>query len=199
MAEDFYSFEKVLRELHLQEEDLKKLVSEGEIRAFRDDDKMKFKAEDIERFKSASGDDLPTLDTPSGELTEELFGDDDAGGDDVGMVTQQISDSSFLEDELTDLDEPDVMELVDEPSPKGGRSGGSRRKTAAAATGRSARRRGEAEDAEGSEGVLMQVVLVLGAVILLFGIIVALNAAEVQATGMTEGLKNFVADAFMNK
>ncbi|MFH0944102.1 MAG: hypothetical protein V2A76_02795 [Planctomycetota bacterium] len=197
MAEDFYSFEKVLRELHLQEEDLKKLVSEGEIRAFRDDDKMKFKAEDIERFKSASGDDLPTLDTPSGELTEELFGDDDAVGGDVGMVTQQISDSSFLEDELTDLDEPGEIELVDEPAPKGGRAGGGRRRAAGPAVGRSARRRGEADGDAGSEGVLMQVVMVLGAVVLLYACIVALNAAEVQSTGMTEGLMKFVADAFM--
>ena len=34
MSKDFYSFEKVLRELQMQEEELKKLVSEGEIRAF---------------------------------------------------------------------------------------------------------------------------------------------------------------------
>jgi hypothetical protein len=198
VAEDFYSFEKVLRELHLQEEDLKKLVSEGEIRAFRDDDKMKFKAEDIERFKSAGGDDLPTLDTPSGELTEELFGDDEGGGDDVGMVTQQISDSAFLEEELTDLEEPGEMELVSEPGPAS-KTGTGRRRPAAATAVRSVRRRGEADAGAGTEGTGMQVLLVLGAIILLYAMIVAFNAAEVQSTPMSKGLMSFVDDTFMKK
>ena len=195
MAEDFYSFEKVLRELHLQEEDLKKLVSEGEIRAFRDDDKMKFKKEDIERFRQAADGDLPTIEAPSGELTEELFGDDDGGGDDIGMVTQQIDDSSFLED---DGGEIEPIEL--ESAPEGGGSKGGRRKRAggasrAAASGQ--RRRGEAEAEVASEGTGMQVLLVLASIVLLYGIIVAFNAAEVQSTGMTKGFADFVRNNFM--
>ena len=39
-SEDFLSFEKALRELQLRSEELKKLVSEGEIRAYRDGDSM---------------------------------------------------------------------------------------------------------------------------------------------------------------
>lgn len=191
MAEDFYSFEKVLRELHLQEEELKKLVSEGEIRAFRDDDKMKFKKEDIERFKAAGGD-LPTIETPSGELTEELFGDDDGGSDDVGMVTQQIDDSSFLEE---DVGEIEPIELESAPEPAAGRA---RRAKAAPArpVATQTRRRVEAEEVA-TEGTGMQVVLVLGAIVLLYGIIVAFNAAEVQSTGLTSGFASFVKDNFL--
>ncbi len=193
MAEDFYSFEKVLRELHLQEEELKKLVSEGEIRAFRDDDKMKFKKEDIERFKRSPGD-LPTIEAPSGELTDELFGDDDGGGDDVGMVTQQIDDSSFLEEDVGDI-EPIELESAPE-RPAGARGGRARARPTAAAGARQTRRRGEGEEAV-TEGTGMQVLLVLASVVLLYGIIVALNAAEVQETGMTKGFASFINDNFM--
>lgn len=192
MAEDFYSFEKVLRELHLQEEELKKLVSEGEIRAFRDDDKMKFKKEDIERFRSVGGD-LPTIEAPSGELTEELFGDDDGGGDDVGMVTQQIDDSSFLEEDVGEI-EPIELESAPEGAAGGGRS--KRRASTARPAAAQQRRRAEVEEVA-TEGTGMQVVLVLGAIVLVYGIIVAFNAAEVQKTGLTSGFADFVRDNFM--
>jgi hypothetical protein len=54
MAE-FYSFEEVLRELKLSEEELKRMVSEGELRAFRDESKMKFKKDDISNIKRSKG------------------------------------------------------------------------------------------------------------------------------------------------
>jgi hypothetical protein len=48
---EYFSFEEVMRELELSEEDLKRMVSEGELRAFRDENKMKFKVEDVEHLK----------------------------------------------------------------------------------------------------------------------------------------------------
>ena len=48
---DYFSFEDVMRELELSEEDLKRMVSEGELRAFRDENKMKFKKEDVESLR----------------------------------------------------------------------------------------------------------------------------------------------------
>jgi len=51
---DYYSFEEVLADLQLEEDELKRLVSAGEIRAFREKDTMRFKAADIERLKSSS-------------------------------------------------------------------------------------------------------------------------------------------------
>ena len=53
MADDqFLSFEDALDQLRLQEEELKRLVSEGEIRAFREGDTMKLRAQDVETLRS---------------------------------------------------------------------------------------------------------------------------------------------------
>ena len=193
MAEDFYSFEKALKELKLQEEELKRLVSEGEIRAFRDADKMKFKKEDIERFKAQRGADLPTLDQPAEELTEELF--EEGGSEDVGMVTQQIDDSGLLEE----VDEIEPLEEESAPPAAAGRRGAQRaKKPVAGAAGRrsTARRRAAVEEPAG-EGTGMQAVLVISAIVLLYGVIVAFNAAEMQSTGMTRGFAQFVQDNFL--
>jgi len=91
--EDFLSFEKALRELKMRSEELKKLVSEGEIRAYRDGDSMKFRREDITTLGSkAEGD------------TKLSFAD--SLEDDTGMVTEQISDEDTL------LAEDDVEEVA---------------------------------------------------------------------------------------
>ena len=66
---EYYSFERVLKELQIEEEELKRLVSEGEIRAFRDEDKMKFKKSDIEGLKKGRMTE-PTIILPSGESEE---------------------------------------------------------------------------------------------------------------------------------
>lgn len=88
--DDFLSFEKALRELKMRSEELKKLVSEGEIRAFRDGDSMKFRRDDIQALGAkAAGD------------AELSFAD--SLEDDTGMVTEQISDEDTL---LADDDVP---------------------------------------------------------------------------------------------
>src|SRR5438093_8970129 len=50
MAE-YMSFEDVLKELQVDEEELKKLVSQGELRGFRDGTSMKFKKDDVLNLK----------------------------------------------------------------------------------------------------------------------------------------------------
>jgi excisionase family DNA binding protein len=97
--DDFVSFDKALRELNIQSDELKRLVSEGEIRAFRDGDSMKFKREDIESL-------LPE------EQEELVFAD--GLEDDTGMVTEELSDEDTLlaDDDLLD-DEPAAA-----PAPK---------------------------------------------------------------------------------
>ena len=81
--DDFLSFEKALRELKLRSEELKKLVSEGEIRAYRDGDSMKFRRDDI-----------AALNSKSEGATKLSMGD--ALEDDTGMVTEQISEEDTL-------------------------------------------------------------------------------------------------------
>lgn len=59
MAE-YMSFEEVLQELMVDEEELKKLVSQGELRGFRDGMSMKFKKEDVLNLKKGR-DTEPTI------------------------------------------------------------------------------------------------------------------------------------------
>ena len=81
--DDFLSFEKALRELKLRSEELKKLVSEGEIRAFKDGDSMKFRREDIAALgaKAKGEDELAFADSLE---------------DDTGMVTEQLTEEDTL-------------------------------------------------------------------------------------------------------
>ena len=81
--DDFVSFENALRDLKMQSEELKKLVSEGDIRAYRDGASMKFKKEDIDALTAKKG----------GE-SELVFAD--ALEDDAGMVTEELSDEDTL-------------------------------------------------------------------------------------------------------
>ena len=113
LHEDFVSFEKALRELQMRSEELKKLVSEGEIRAFRDGESMKFKREDIEGLSSGEG-----------EEEELVFAD--VLEDDTGMATEELSEEDTL---LAD----DLME-DEEPAPRA-------RRTRATSTPRTARAR----------------------------------------------------------
>lgn len=95
MAMEYFSFEKVLKELQMEEDELKRLVSEGEIRAFRDEEKMKFKASDIAGLKKGRMTE-PTIILPS-------------GGDDEG--TEEESEVLLVEDDtsetLLDIDDLD--------------------------------------------------------------------------------------------
>ncbi len=87
--EDFVSFEKALRDLKLQSEQLKKMVSQGDIRAFRVGDSMQFRIEDVRA--------LQTKDDGEDEL---VFAD--ALEDDTGMVTEELSeeDTLLVEDDM---------------------------------------------------------------------------------------------------
>ena len=101
--DDFISFEKALRDLKLKSEELRKLVSEGEIRAFRDGpDSMKFRREDIETLASKSQDD--------GDLTSSLE-------DDTGMVTEQLSNEDTLIDDSEPEESPKAQKRAARPAP----------------------------------------------------------------------------------
>ena len=174
MSKDFYSFERVLRELQMEEEELKRLVSEGEIRAFRDQDKMKFKREDIERWrKGGAGDD--TLDVP-----DDLVFEEDDADQEVGMATAAISDDSFLEED----DAPLELEEVSTKS-------SSRARPSAAAGSRRPRVQVEPEE---TEGPVWTTAVVVCAVLALFASIVVSDAVRGQAGGMSGGFKDWLTE-----
>lgn len=65
---EYESFEDVLGDLDLNEEELKRLVSEGSLRAYRDDDRMKFRKDDIENLRRSNLTDLGSQPTVADDL-----------------------------------------------------------------------------------------------------------------------------------
>lgn len=106
---DFYSFDKALDKLSLDEDDLKRLISAGEIRAFRDGSKMRLRAEDVSRVAS----DLGVVD--EGDAGQVLEVEEVSFDADDGMVTTQLSEEDTLLDEDFGLEEVE-MEEDDAPS-----------------------------------------------------------------------------------
>lgn len=109
MADDqFLSFEDALDQLRLQEEELKRLVSEGEIRAFREGDTMKLRAQDVETLRSEL-----TGDVDAGASEEIVFEDDVDIADEAGMATEEIADVETILQEDDDVEEIELEEEDD--------------------------------------------------------------------------------------
>lgn len=185
MSQEFFSFDEALERLEMSEAELKRLVSEGEIRAFRDKDRMKFKADDIQRFRSIQGEDTIEDD----EIPEELVFDEDDADQEVGMATAAISDDSFLEedDAPLELEEEDATELASSSARPSRSAGGAYRA-----------KRVIVDEPEEKEHPAWSVVMALGSVILFLGLLVALDAVQAQSTGVTEGIKDFFKDNFLS-
>lgn len=111
MSDEFISFDKALDDLRLKEEELKRLVSEGEIRAFRKGETMKLRQSDVDALRRELGGDVVDL----GDSGEELVFEDDDVDADSGMATQEISDiDTLLEDEIEDVGELELDEEAEE-------------------------------------------------------------------------------------
>ena len=165
MADEFISFDKVLRDLQMQEEELKRLVSEGEIRAFRDQDKMKFKKEDVERFRRARASAKDET-LSKEEVPEELVFEEDDANQEVGMATAAIADDSFLEEEA--------------PAPSAKPTARTTRTTTT-----TTRKRVTVEDEEEHEGAMWKVAIVVATLVLFIGSMVIMDAARATTSGLT--------------
>lgn len=113
-SEEFLSFEDALKELRLKDEELKRLVSEGEIRAFREGDTMKLRKGDVEALRSElSGGEVVDLGDDGDEI---VFEDAGLAEDDTGMATEEISDvDTIIEEDVEDIEEIDLEEEDEEP------------------------------------------------------------------------------------
>lgn len=177
---EFFSFDEALHELRLKEEELKRLVSEGEIRAFRDGETMKLRRTDVETLRSElSGGEVVDL----GEPTEELVFEDDTDLD-AGMATEEISEADTLLDDVEDVGDFEIeveeeaeAEEADEP----------RRRTSAAG-GRIA-----AEEPEG-EPTSLRAVMVLTSFVLLLAMPVCISAASGNVTGIARSIAGIFGD-----
>ena len=129
-------FDKVLKELQIGDDELKKLVSAGQIKAFREDDQMKFKRDDVDALKNKSQDaeesdviDLldedDSLDTSDEDLTQDLSFDEDFGSELSGDEADDL-----LVDEVADDEEVDLVGLeLDEGDLDDGAGGGATART----------------------------------------------------------------------
>ena len=166
MAEkEFLSFDEALRELRLKEEELKRLVSEGEIRAFRDGETMKLRKTDVENLRAElQGGEVVDL---GAAATEELVFEDDTDLD-AGMATEEISEADTILDE--EVEEVEEVEL-DEDEAEGEEEAPVRKVVA-----------------EPYEGGLMRTVLVLTSLVLILGIPVAMASARGHLNGFAKGI-----------
>jgi excisionase family DNA binding protein len=187
--QEFYSFDEALKQLRLKEEELKRLVSEGEIRAFREGGTMKLRRTDVESLRTElSGGEVVDL----GEVKEELVFEDDVQ-EEAGMATQEISDVETI------LDEPvvEVSEIAPEISIEEGSpdlEGASEPEREAVSSSRAARSasRTAPEVEVPAEPVLIRVALLVTTLLLLLALPLCLSATG----GVPSGVAGAIASIF---
>ena len=170
MADDqFLSFEDALDKLRLQEEELKRLVSEGEIRAFREGDTMKLRAQDVEDLRGElSGDAMDV-----GDSKEIVFEDDVDVMDEAGMATEEITDVETILQEDDDVEEIDLEEEVIEE---------------AAPARRSAPRAAAAVEEVAHEGGAVKAFLVLTSLVMILGVPVVMAFSNGHISSLARGI-----------
>jgi excisionase family DNA binding protein len=123
---EFYTFDEVVRQLKIDQNKLKRLVSEGEISAFREGDVMKFKKSEIDKLaQKGTGsetsetvlseitleDEAPAFEESGETLTDDLVfesaeSEDQVDLADVGGAPEEISSQdTFIEDRGAPEDE----------------------------------------------------------------------------------------------
>ena len=165
--EEFFNFEEALDQLRLKEEELKRLVSEGEIRAFREGDTMRLRRSDVEHLKrELMGGDVVEL----GD--DELVFEDDVELGEAGMGTEEIANmDTMLDDDVEDVGEIDLRE----------ETVGREVVPAAPLT---ARRTTTVVTETKSEGIGMRIVLVLTGLILILGLPVVVSISKDHPGGL---------------
>lgn len=176
MADDqFLSFEDALDRLRLQEEELKRLVSEGEIRAFREGDTMKLRAQDVETLRGELSGESDGGADAAGLTDVIVFEDDDDTDDEAGMATEEITDVETI---LQEDDDIETIELDEEPAED------------LTETAVRRRTRTEApvleEDEKESTGV--RVAIVLTSIIMILGIPVVMSVAKGQVSNLARAI-----------
>lgn len=162
---DYYSFEEALRELSLREEELKRLVSEGEIRAFRDGGKMRLRRADVDTLRQElSGGEVVDL----GEGGETVVFEDDAmTTQEIGMATEEIVA------DVAEIAEEAPATVVDEP---------------AEAPAARAERPRAVETPEEYEGGLMRTLVLVSTLVMLLSWPLVMGAASGKLSGVASAI-----------
>lgn len=199
---EFYTFDEVVRQLHIDENKLKRLVSEGEISAFREGDIMKFKRSEIDKLSTKGGgsetsetvlseitleDEAPAFEESGETLTDDLVFESTGTEDQIALgsepdsgVEEISSQDTFIEDagdEIGMTTEPidlsaDLTQEVEEEEIEEVDSQAARR-----GEPRRTQRRVDTA-AVGTGSPAMTFVLVLCAIVILLGVAVAWKAGN---------------------
>jgi len=177
---EFSSFDEALKKLELEEEDLKRLISAGEIRAFREGSNMRLRVEDVSKVADQLGIGGSVAEADAGEVleVEDLVLDE---ADDDGMATTQLSE----EDTLLD-DEVEELEVAAAAAPV---------RRSAGAKGVSGARRGAAAAASAAstdEGGGMRAAILCTSILMLFGIAFAIDMVSGHKSGVTSSVVDMV-------
>lgn len=201
--EEFVPLERAMKELKLKEDELKRLVSDGDISAYREGEAMKFRREDIERLKQDTGQTIQFTEDTGETLTDDLLFDD---GDDleldddneIGMATAPISsDETFVDDRPEKKPtrggrRSSATRTAAQPSGGRGQTSSLRR-----TTGRSGQIRMASEAAKHEISALMAGVLVLSAIMMLYGCAIIADIANGEMSGVTAGIATSISDALV--
>lgn len=177
MADEYIGFEDALRRLELQDAQLKRLISENEIKAYRDGDRMKLKSDDVERLRSRLVGEGPAPEA------EELVFEDDESGEDAGMATVPIAEAETI------VERPAPRKAAAAPP---ARAGASKQAVAPATRKASAARRAKPKDMPaadaGTEGGLVQAVLALAFLVLVASIPLAFDNVKGEAGSISSAI-----------
>ena len=183
---EFFTFDEVINKLDIDETKLKRLVSEGEIRAFREGDEMKFRRSDVENLDvvgAHSEEETGVIDLSAGADSSETLTDDlifDEGDDldlsaDAGMATAEISSQDTLVDEEIGMsteplgvDAGDMTEVI-EPDDDG---------AAMPQRTRSARPDRQPVEAASGSDIVWALVMTVTSVFMVLGVIVVLGIRD---------------------
>lgn len=199
---EFYTFDEVLRQLNIDENRLKRLVSEGEIRAFREGDQMKFKKGEIDNLAGRGGrpsdtslSEISLEDEPAprpkkkgGEtLTDDLLSEPDLTKR-AGMKTAEISS----QDTFIDQGGGDVG-MSTEPIDFTEDAGEEAEEIGSEASARPARKKGDVPPqrkapvvlVEATTGPGMLLALILSSVLLVLGGLVTISNAKQQSNDLS--------------
>ena len=218
---EFYTFDEVVRQLKIDEGKLKRLVSEGEISAFREGDVMKFKRTEIDKLATKGPgsetsetvlseitleDEAPAFEESGETLTDDLVfessGTEDQIdlGSDAGMATEEISsqdtfieDTGPADDDVGMTTEPIDLsaDLTEEVEEEEIEEMDLPARRAGPAR---TVRRASAEPAAGSPG--MTVALVLGSIMLILAVAISWRASGQQKGEPFAGMFKKLSDVF---
>lgn len=200
---EFYTFDEVLRQLNIDENRLKRLVSEGEIRAFREGDQMKFKKGEIDNLAGRGGrpqdtslSEISLEDEPAprpkkkgGEtLTDDLLSEPDLTKR-AGMKTAEISSQdTFIDQGGGDVGmstEPiDFTEDVGEEAEEIGAEASAKTKRKAAADV-APQRKAPAVTVEAKTGPGMLLALILSTILLVIAGLITVSNAKQQSNDLS--------------